>query len=58
MKFLENVLNCKRKLIFFDLEGTQTTSEIIAIAAIKVTLDARYNVKKLMKKDLKNMLNL
>lgn len=53
MKFLENVLNCKRKLVFFDLEGTQTTSEIIAIAAIKVTLDAKYNVKKIDEKGFK-----
>lgn len=53
MKFLENLLNCKRKLVFFDLEGTQTSSEIIAIAAIKVTLDARYNVKKIDEKGFK-----
>ena len=53
MKFLEKLLNCKRKLVFFDLEGTQTTSEIIAIAAVKVTLDAKYNIKKIDEKGFK-----
>jgi inhibitor of KinA sporulation pathway (predicted exonuclease) len=53
MKFLENLLKCKRKLVFFDLEGTQTTAEIIAIAAIKVTLDAKYNIKKIDEKGFK-----
>ena len=53
MKFLETLLNCKRKVVFFDLEGTQTTSEIIAIAAVKVTLDAKYNIKKIDEKGFK-----
>lgn len=53
MKFLENLLKCKRKLVFFDLEGTQTTTEIIAIAAIKVVLDAKYNIKKIDEKKFK-----
>ena len=53
MKFLENLLKCKRKLVFFDLEGTQTTQEIIAIAAVKVTLDAKYNIKKIDEKTYK-----
>ena len=53
MKFLEELLKCKRKLVFFDLEGTQTTSEIIAIAAIKVTLDNKYNIKKIDEKGFK-----
>ncbi|MEG2640442.1 MAG: hypothetical protein RSA18_02905 [Bacilli bacterium] len=50
MKLLEKELKCKRKAIFFDLEGTQNTSEIIAIGAIKVSLDAKYNVKSVDKK--------
>lgn len=53
MKFIEKLTKGKRKLIFFDLEGTQTTCEIIAIAAIKVELDAKYNIKKIDKKGFK-----
>ena len=49
MKFLETLLNGRRKVVFFDLEGTQKTSEIIAIAAVKVTLDTKYNIKKIDK---------
>lgn len=47
MKFIEKLTKGKRKLIFFDLEGTQTSCEIIAIAAIKVQLDARYMIKQI-----------
>ena len=53
MKILINALKNKRKLIFFDLEGTQFSQEIIAIAAIKVTLDAKFNIKKIDKKGFK-----
>lgn len=53
MKFVEKLTKGKRKLIFFDLEGTQTSCEIIAIAAIKVELDAKYNIKKIDKKGFK-----
>lgn len=49
MKILGKLLKDKRKVIFFDLEGTQSTSEIIAIGAIKVTLDAKYNINKVSK---------
>lgn len=44
MKLLNQKLKDKRKIIFFDLEGTQSTSEIIAIGAVKVTLDAKFNI--------------
>ena len=41
MKLFSNLLKGKRKAIFFDLEGSQFTQEIIAIGAIKAKLDAK-----------------
>ena len=46
MKFLNKYLKDSKILIFFDLEGTQLTQEIIAIGAIKVTLNNKNNIKK------------
>lgn len=53
MKQLINALKNKRNLIFFDLEGTQESIEIIAIGAVKVSLDAKYNLKSQDKKGFK-----
>ena len=53
MKELINILKGKRKLLFFDLEGTQETKEIIAIGASKVNLDAKFFIKNFDKKGFK-----
>ena len=53
MKELINILKGKRKLLFFDLEGTQETKEIIAIGASKVNLDAKFFIKSFDKKGFK-----
>ena len=49
MKFLNRYLKGARSIVFFDLEGTQTTQEIIAIGAIKTDLDNKYQIKKIYK---------
>lgn len=45
MKQLDIVLKNKRKILFFDLEATQESKEVIAIGAIKVNLDAKNFIK-------------
>ncbi len=50
MKKLQKVLKNKNKIIFLDLEGTETSQEIIAIGAIKGSLDNKLNVKENYKK--------
>ena len=50
MKILNKELKDRKKIIFFDLEGTQTSKEIIAIGAIKATLDAKNDILKYDKK--------
>ena len=49
MKALEKKLQDHRCLVFIDLEGTQTSHEIIEIGAYKVILRDDYTVKKIFK---------
>lgn len=46
MKEVKNILNNIKTIVFMDFEGSQYSQEIIAIGAIKVTLDAKDFVKK------------
>ena len=46
MKEINRIINSAKTLVFFDLEGTQFSQEIIAIGAVKVTLDNKNNIKK------------
>ncbi len=45
MKYLNPYLKDSRVVVFFDFEGTQFSQEIIAIGAIKVQLDNKFQVK-------------
>lgn len=45
MQELNRILNCRKELMFLDFEGTQYSLEIIAIGAIKVTLDSKNHIK-------------
>lgn len=45
MKELNRILNDAKTIVFIDFEGTQFSQEIIAIGAIKVTLDSKNYVK-------------
>lgn len=47
MKKINNLLKDAKTIIFFDLEGTQTSQEIIAIGAIKCVLDNKNQIKKI-----------
>jgi DNA polymerase III alpha subunit (gram-positive type) len=53
MKLLNELLKGKRKAIFFDLEGTQLTQEVIAIGAIKAKLDSKGDIVSFDKKGFK-----
>lgn len=53
MKLFNTLLKGKRKAIFFDLEGSQFTQEIIAIGAIKAKLDAKGDLVSIDKKGFK-----
>lgn len=46
VKEISKLLNGAKTLVFFDLEGTQFSQEIIAIGAFKCTLDNKNNIKK------------
>ncbi len=46
MKYLNKYLKGAKTIVFFDLEGTQFTQEIIAIGAIKAELDNKYQILK------------
>ncbi len=46
MKIIKRALKDSNQIIFMDFEGTQLTQEIIAIGAIKVTLDNKNFIKK------------
>ena len=46
MKIIKRALKGSNQIIFMDFEGTQLTQEIIAIGAIKVTLDNKNFIKK------------
>ncbi len=46
MKEINKLLNSAKTVIFLDYEGTQLTQEIIAIGAVKVTLDNKNQIKK------------
>ena len=45
MQEINKILNNRKEIVFLDFEGTQITQEIIAIGAIKVTLDAKNQIK-------------
>lgn len=45
MKIINNVLHDANEIVFIDFEGTQITQEIIAIGAVKVTLDNKKMIK-------------
>lgn len=45
MKYLNTLLNDVKTVVFLDLEGTQLSQEIIAIGAIKCTLDSKNQIK-------------
>lgn len=49
MKIINNALKDSNQIIFMDFEGTQLTQEIIAIGAIKVSLDNKKFIKKVHK---------
>lgn len=49
MKLINRLLKDSNQIIFMDFEGTQLTQEIIAIGAIKVTLDNKKFIKKVHK---------
>lgn len=44
MKALKKMIGNKRTLIFIDFEGTQFSHEIIAVGAVKCTIDDSYNI--------------
>ena len=46
MKLIKRALKDSNQIIFMDFEGTQLTQEIIAIGAVKVTLDNKNFIKK------------
>lgn len=46
MKIIKRALKDSNQIIFMDFEGTQLTQEIIAIGALKVTLDNKNFIKK------------
>lgn len=46
MKEINKVLKSSKVVIFLDFEGTQFSQEIIAIGAVKVTLDNKNHIKK------------
>lgn len=46
MKLIQRALKDSNQIIFMDFEGTQQTQEIIAIGAVKVTLDNKNFIKK------------
>lgn len=47
MKLIDKLLNGSKTIVFLDFEGTQISQEIIAIGAVKVTLD-KNNIKKIL----------
>lgn len=49
MKKIESVLKNRNSVVFFDLEGTQRTSEMIAIGAVLVFLNKDGTIKKYKK---------
>ncbi|MFA6755943.1 MAG: 3'-5' exonuclease [Bacilli bacterium] len=48
MKLIDKLLNGSKTIVFLDFEGTQISQEIIAIGAVKVTLDKKNNIKKIL----------
>lgn len=49
MKIVDKILNGYKQVVFIDFEGSQHSQEIIAIGALKVTLDAKNFVKTVSK---------
>ena len=49
MKKLARLIGHHRTLVFLDLEGTQQSHELIALAAIKADLNEDLTIKKLTK---------
>ena len=49
MEALKKILKDKRHIVFFDLEGTQTTHEIIEIGAVAVSLNDECKIRKYAK---------
>lgn len=49
MKVIDKLINGYKTLVFLDFEGSQYSQEIIAIGAIKCTLDAKNNIKDISK---------
>ena len=49
MKDLKNIIKDRRFLVFYDLEGTQASHEIIEIGAYKCKIDDDFNVRKIYK---------
>lgn len=50
MKEINKLLKDRKQIVFLDFEGTQYTQEIMAIGAVKVSIDAKNNIKKNNKK--------
>lgn len=46
MKSLNEILKGASEVVFLDFEGTQFSQEIIAIGAIKATIDSKYQIKR------------
>lgn len=49
MKQIDKLINGYKNIVFLDFEGSQYSQEIIAIGAIKCTLDAKNNIKEVSK---------
>lgn len=49
MKQIDKLINGYKNIVFLDFEGSQYSQEIIAIGAVKCTLDAKNNIKEVSK---------